>query len=148
MWSEKKRLTAQYLTSLCRSRRVGTTTDMWTSAAKRGYMVITLHVIDDERDIFNVIISFNRVFYPHTAERLAQNFVGGIKECSASLLPSIWAVTADNASSNPAMVAIVNSGLLRDSILAGPNQLQDSDVFDTLPDSQAIQPPRMIWMVH
>jgi hypothetical protein len=48
MWSEQKKLTAQYLTDICLRRRVGTTTDMWTSAAKRGYMVITLHVIDEE----------------------------------------------------------------------------------------------------
>jgi hypothetical protein len=111
-------------------------------------MAIKLHVIDDEWDIFNVIIAFMWVFYSHTEERLAQKFVGGIKECSASLLPSIWSITADNESPNPAMVAIFNSGLLRDSILAAPKQLQDSDGFDTLPGSQAIQPPRMIWMVH
>jgi hypothetical protein len=56
----------------CVGKRVGTTTDLWTSSAKRGYMVITLHYIDDEWEMRSVIIGFKRVMYPHTGEGLAE----------------------------------------------------------------------------
>ena len=38
--------------------RYGITTDMWTSAAKRGYIVTTLHYINKNWEMKNVTVAF------------------------------------------------------------------------------------------
>ena len=93
-----------YLKKSLYSRRVGITTDMWTSSAKRGYMVVTLHYMDDNWKMHHLIIGFVRVLYPHTAARLAQALVDAVVDFEPDLLCKLWSITADNASTNPAMV--------------------------------------------
>ncbi|KAH9119582.1 hypothetical protein AeMF1_007797 [Aphanomyces euteiches] len=88
--------------------RIGLTTDMWTSIAKRGYMVVTLHYIDTAWQMRSVIIAFKRVMYPHTGERLARHLLEGVEEMSPRLLPCLWCITGDNASTNTIMVAAIN----------------------------------------
>lgn len=109
LWKEEKARCRMELERDCSGKRVGITTDMWTSVAKRGYMVVTLHYVDTAWQMKSVIIAFKRVLYPHTADRLAAHFVEAVQEMSPRLLPSIWAVTGDNASTNPAMVHHLNS---------------------------------------
>jgi hypothetical protein len=96
-------------------KRVGTPTDMWTSSAKRGCMVITLHYVDEEWEMRSVSIVFKRVLYPNTGKRLAVNFMEAVEEMSTRLLQSLWAVTADNASAISKMLGTTNK-LLPDRI--------------------------------
>jgi hypothetical protein len=70
-------------------KRVGTPTDMWTSSAKRGCMVITLHYVDEEWEMRSVSIVFKRVLYPNTGKRLAVNFMEAVEEMSTRLLQSL-----------------------------------------------------------
>jgi hypothetical protein len=73
---EKNRVRAKLKADLSGSR-CGLTTDMWTSAAKRGYMVVTIHYIDSEWEMKSLIIAFIRVQYPHTGDNL---------RCTSSML--------------------------------------------------------------
>src|SRR5690349_21312063 len=110
-WQEQKNITRQKLLKDVAGRRCGITTDMWTSAAKKGYMVVTMHYIDGDWNMQSVIIAFVRVMYPHTGERLAEHLISAVKDMHGTLLQSVWAITADNASTNPAMVNSVNNKL-------------------------------------
>jgi len=104
LWEAERLVFKVKLEKLVSGRRVGMTTDMWTSAAGRGYMVITVHFIDDEWKMRNAVLAFKRVLYPHTSERLASHFLDAVNELSPELVSSLWAVTADNAATNPVMI--------------------------------------------
>ena len=78
---------------------------------KRGYMVVTIHYIDAEWNMKSAIIGFVRVMYPHTGERLAEHLIEVVKDMGGFLLQSLWAVTGDNASTNPAMLQHINEHL-------------------------------------
>lgn len=110
-WADEKKRVRMKLSQDVFGTRCGVTTDMWTSAAKRGYMVITLHYIDEEWVMKSVIVAFKRVLYPHSGVRLGEHFIEAVKEMDPILLCSIWAVTADNASNNPTMIDYINSNL-------------------------------------
>ena len=56
------------------------TSDMWTSASKRGYMVVTAHFIDADFNLRSVILAFVRVLYPHDAKKIATVFVEILKK--------------------------------------------------------------------
>jgi hypothetical protein len=49
-WNAQKQLVRAQLIEDLHNRRAGFTTDMWTSPAKRGYMVVTMHYIDSDRE--------------------------------------------------------------------------------------------------
>lgn len=103
-WTDEKNRARVTIEDECGTCRSGTTSDMWTSAAKRGYMVVTLHYIDDKWCMRSVIIAFKRVLYPHSGKRLASHFVNAVVEMSPRLLYGLWSITADNASTNPTMI--------------------------------------------
>jgi galactitol-specific phosphotransferase system IIB component len=110
-WSDEKARVRKLLKNEISGFRCGVTTDMWTSAAKKGYMVITMHYINQDWLVKSVVIAFIRVLYPHTGERLAEHFIQAIKDMDPILLSSLWAITADNASSNLTMVSHLHSTL-------------------------------------
>jgi hypothetical protein len=131
---EKKRVCSKLLSDIGGSR-CGFTTDMWTSAAKRGYMVITIHYIDDNWEMKSVIIAFVRVLYPHSGERLGDHFIQAVKAMDPKLLCSIWAITTDNASNNGTMLDYINLNLdreIRDCIeeAVAEDAAANSDVGD------------------
>ena len=118
-WQNEKKRVRSKLVSDIGGSRCGFTTDMWTSAAKRGYMVITIHYIDDNWEMKSVIIAFVRVLYPHSGERLGDHFIQAVKAMDPKLLCSIWAITTDNASNNGTMLDYINLNLdseIRDCI--------------------------------
>ncbi|PTQ45089.1 hypothetical protein MARPO_0016s0138 [Marchantia polymorpha] len=82
-WTDEKNHACVTIEDECGTRCSGTTSDMWTSAAKRGYMVVTLHYIDDKWCMRSVIIAFKRVLYPHSGERLASHFVNAVASSAA-----------------------------------------------------------------
>jgi hypothetical protein len=88
-WQEEKSKTRIRLKAELARRRVGITTEMWTSSAKRGYIVVTVHYITKEWDVRHCFLAFIRVLYPHTGERLAENLVRAVKEMDPSLLSSM-----------------------------------------------------------
>ncbi|KAK1943138.1 putative AC transposase [Phytophthora citrophthora] len=112
----EKELVRKTLIRECIGCRTSMTTDMWTSAAKRGYMVVTLHWMSLDWIMRSVILGFKRVEYPHTGIRLADHFLDVIMEMDGELLKSVWAITTDNASNNGTMVDTINNRL--------PNQLR------------------------
>ena len=151
LWEEEKAKARMKLEKDLAGRRCGMTTDMWTSAAKRGYMVVTLHYIDANWDMHDVIIAFIRVLYPHSAERLAEHLIAGIESMSPRLLTSLWAITADNASSNPAMVEQINGGMLQAAVdLAAsvllPLSASQEDPESTAPNDMA--QPRDVFLLR
>ncbi|KAG6953550.1 hypothetical protein JG687_00012325 [Phytophthora cactorum] len=77
---------------------------MWTSAANRGYTVVTLHRIDPGWHLRSVILGFKRVEYPHSGPRLADHLLEVVTSMDSALLRSMWAITTDNASNNNAMI--------------------------------------------
>ena len=88
-WTERKKIVRQKLRQDLAGRRCGLTTDMWTSSAKRGYMLITAHYVDAHWDMKNVIIAFIRVIYPHTGKRLADHLVEAAKSMDPMMLESV-----------------------------------------------------------
>ncbi|SPR01639.1 unnamed protein product (mitochondrion) [Plasmodiophora brassicae] len=110
-WQQTRDRVRALVNSGTEDRKCSITTDMWTSAAKRGYMAITLHYLDNEWYMVSILIGFVRVLYPHTAGRLAAALFRSIFEFSPDLLKSIWTITTDNASTNPAMAIEYNNML-------------------------------------
>lgn len=110
-WKLAKEDVRRSVISDTEGRRIGITTDMWTSASKRGYMVVTLHYIDDEWEMQAVIVGFIRVHYPHSGRRLADHLIHAVKKMDGVLLSSLWAITSDNASNNSTMTAVINEKL-------------------------------------
>ena len=84
---------------------------MWTSVAKRGYMVATLHYINRELKTRSVIISFVRVMYPHTGARLGDHLIEDVKAMDPDLLSAIWIITTENAPNNDTMCQRINDRL-------------------------------------
>ena len=113
-WNEEKAYISQLLLNEVRGRRVGLTTDMWTSTAGKGYMVVTLHFLDDEWRMRSLVIGFLRVYFPHTGIRLANHLIQAVKLMNPGLLVSVWAVTSDNASNNKSMITHLNTHLQRE----------------------------------
>lgn len=54
--------------------------DMCTTDAERGYIVLTLHYIDENSQIETVIIVFIFLFYLHTFERLTNNLMKALQD--------------------------------------------------------------------
>ncbi|BBM98839.1 hypothetical protein Mp_1g16640 [Marchantia polymorpha subsp. ruderalis] len=107
-WQDAKNKVRSKLREDLEKRRFGLTTDMWTSAAKRGYMVVTIHYIDSNWNMRHCIIAFIRVLYPHMGEQLAVQLIQAVKEMDPSLLLGLWSIIGDNASSNMSMVDHIN----------------------------------------
>ena len=71
-WAEEKVKVRNQLVNDLAGSCCGITTDMWTSTAKRVFMVTTLHYINQSWKIKNVTIAFIRMLYPQTGKRLAK----------------------------------------------------------------------------
>jgi hypothetical protein len=99
-------------------------------------MAITMHFIDDEWKMQSVLVSFFRVMYPHTGERLAQHLLDGVTAMSPMLLTSIWAITADNASTNPVMVGALNGGMLQQRVASHVSELFFPSINAENPDQR------------
>jgi hypothetical protein len=104
-WRAKKAEVAAIVTEELAGRRFGTTTDMWTSVAKRGCMVVTMHYITQAWRMRTVVVGFVRVLSPHSGVRLARHFLKCFKDFNIALLKALWSVTCDNASNNDTMAA-------------------------------------------
>jgi hypothetical protein len=115
-WRGEKAVARRTLVNEIDSCRVSTTTDMWTSAATKGYMVLTLHWINAEWKVRSVMLGFTRVEYPHTGPRLAKHLIDTVKAMDSSLLAKLWAITADNAANNRTMVEKTNELLAEEGI--------------------------------
>jgi hypothetical protein len=104
-WENQKDAVRQVLRwDLRDGRRSSLTTDLWTSSANRGYMVVTLHYIDGNWCMRSLIIAFVRVVYPHGGDRLASNLLTAVHEMDPQVVTSLWTITADNATNNGTMV--------------------------------------------
>ena len=101
-------------------------------------MVVTLHFIDESFEMISIIIGFIRVLYPHTSERLASALFQCVNDMLPDLLQSIWTITADNATTNPAMTRLYNQQLQ-----LYLQQLADSRISDSADDdvSEMSNPP-------
>lgn len=110
-WVCEKELVRRSILEGVKNCRVSATTDLWTSAAKRGYMVVTLHWINDEWVIMSAMIGFTRVEYPHSGPRIAHHLIDTVRAMSGSLFAKLWAITTDNASNNGTMIDEINESL-------------------------------------
>lgn len=110
-WTCEKELARHTMLQEIASCRVSATTDMWTSAAQKGNMVVTLHWINDEWAIKSVVVGFTRVEYPHSGVRLADHLMDTLRAMDESLISKLWAITADNATNNGTMVRKINETL-------------------------------------
>ncbi|KAG6943787.1 hypothetical protein JG688_00017431, partial [Phytophthora aleatoria] len=94
-----------------RSSRTTITTDTWTPAASKGYIVVTLHGVGEKWNLRSVILGCRRVEYPHTGTRLADHLLDVVTATDGPLLATIWAITTDNAKNNESMVCPIRSKL-------------------------------------
>ena len=88
-WAEEKNRVSDKIVRELEGSRCGITTDMWTSTAKRGYMVTTIHYINNSWEMQHVILAFIRVLYPHTGKRLASHLLDGVAKMNPKLLKSV-----------------------------------------------------------
>jgi hAT family C-terminal dimerisation region len=143
-WMQRKLMVREELEDLMNGRCFGLTWDSWTSNSNRGYMVLTVHFTDDDWKLRSVIVSFKYVTTPHDAARLSQAFLEGISEMSPRLLKHIWAVTCDNASTNIAMVNLLNEGALQSAIDANHEDDRHDDA--AIPVAQGATPAALSWV--
>ncbi|KAF7124402.1 hypothetical protein RHSIM_Rhsim12G0109500 [Rhododendron simsii] len=95
--------------------RVSLTTDMWTSISKkRGFMVITAHIIDDSWKLQSRILRFVYVPCPHTAEVLCQVLMDTFLEWNIDR--KLSTLTVDNCTTNDAMIDLLLEKLGGDHI--------------------------------
>jgi hypothetical protein len=99
--SEKKRLK----TLLSGVDKVNITTDLWTSAQRISYMVVTCHFVDSDWFLQKRVLNFFNVPPPHSgviiADALRKSFVEwGIED-------KIFSITADNAKPNDVAIRIL-----------------------------------------
>ncbi|KAE9277010.1 hypothetical protein PR003_g28901 [Phytophthora rubi] len=128
--------------------RTSITTDMWTSAASKGYMVVTLHWIDENWNLRSVILGFLRVEYPHTGRRLADHLMDAVKAMDGSLLLSIWAITTDNAKNNTTMVESINRKLPNEVEEHMESRTPSSAAAMTMEPNQNIPEPHKVFQVR
>ena len=106
-WQEDTNLTQNKLNDDLTRRRFVLTTDMWISAAKRGYMVVTIHYINRDWEMRHCIIAFTRVLYPNTGERLDKHMIQALNEMDRLLIHGMWKITGENASRNSTMISSI-----------------------------------------
>ncbi|KAH9780517.1 BED-type domain-containing protein [Citrus sinensis] len=86
--------------------KVSITTDMWTSSnQKKGYMVVTVHFIDNSWTLRNRILRFIYVPSPHTAEALSNELAKCLLDWNVDRRLST--ITIDNCSTNDAMIPLL-----------------------------------------
>jgi hypothetical protein len=118
-----------------------------------GYMAVTLHFISNSWEMTSVLIGFIRVLYPHTGERLAAALFGCVSDMLPELYKQVWAITADNASTNPVMVRFYNqlvrehSNMLLETSI--PNSAEEylSDTSVAV-DLEAREPPMDVVLIR
>ncbi|XP_052297065.1 zinc finger BED domain-containing protein RICESLEEPER 2-like [Citrus sinensis] len=86
--------------------KVSITTDMWTSShQKKGYMVVTVHFIDNSWTLRNRILRFIYVPSPHTAEALFNELAKCLLDWNVDRRLST--IIIDNCSTNDAMILLL-----------------------------------------
>ncbi|KAF7130778.1 hypothetical protein RHSIM_Rhsim10G0144300 [Rhododendron simsii] len=86
--------------------RVSLTMDMWTSISKkRGFMVITAHIIYDSWKLQSRILRFVYVPCPHTAEALCQVLMDTFLEWNIDR--KLYTLIIDNCTTNDAMIDLL-----------------------------------------
>jgi hypothetical protein len=86
---------------------------MWTSAAKLGYMLITIHYITKDWKMKVVIIAFVWVLYLHAGKWLGAQFIQFVQNMDPQLLRSIWGITINIAANNSTMLHHSSANLQR-----------------------------------
>ncbi|TXG53358.1 hypothetical protein EZV62_022527 [Acer yangbiense] len=82
--------------------RIALTTDMWTSNQKKGYMVVTTHLIDNTWKLRSRILRFIYVPSPHNAITLADELWKCLLDWNVD--GKLSALTIDNCTANDAMI--------------------------------------------
>ena len=84
------------------------TTDIWTAPhLDVGFMAITVHFIDEEWNLRQLLLTFEEIDVPHSGTNIAQVF----KQCLLDFgIPqqNVMSCTLDNASNNTSFIASVN----------------------------------------
>jgi hypothetical protein len=95
---EKKKLKAL----ICGLDKVNITTDMWTSAQRVSYMVVTCHFIDSNWVIQKRVLSFCNIPPPYSGVVIAN----ALRSCFEDwgILDKMFSITLDNASANTAAI--------------------------------------------
>ncbi|KAG6970092.1 hypothetical protein JG687_00002838 [Phytophthora cactorum] len=109
---------------------------MWTPAASKGYIVVTLHGVGEKWNLRSVILGCRRVEYPHTGTRLADHLLDVVTATDGPLLATIWAITTDNAKNNESMLA-VKAGL-EDCVFVDTSIGIMRDILKKLADSTSL----------
>ncbi|KAL8097492.1 hypothetical protein AgCh_030575 [Apium graveolens] len=96
--------------------RVCLTSDLWTSIATDGYIIITAHYITDDWVLHKKLLNFLYMPAPHTGITIADKINKLL--CEWNLEFKLFSITLDNASSNDAFVNILRTQLnLRNALL-------------------------------
>ncbi|CAI5484495.1 unnamed protein product [Closterium sp. Yama58-4] len=82
------------------------TTDIWSSEARRSYMVVTAHWISSDWQLRQATIDFSEMSEGHTGEDIAKRFEEVVG--AWGLVGRCHGVTTDNASSNEAAIRVLS----------------------------------------
>lgn len=146
-WKIEKELVKKTMVEEIGDCRTSITTDMWTSAANRGYMVVTIHWMDVKWNMRSVILGFQRVEYPHTGVRLADHLFDVINALDSEILKSLWAITTDNAANNGTMIDAINNNLPAQLRHHLESSIASSASMDNSADANITETP-VVYQVH
>ena len=99
------------------SGRVCLTSDLWTSVATDGYIMLTAHFITDDWILHKKLLNFSYFPSPHTGITISDKMYKML--CEWGLDFKLFSITLDNASSNEAFVNTLKIQLnLRNALLS------------------------------
>jgi hypothetical protein len=85
--------------------KVNITTDMWTSAQRVSYMVVTCHFVDSDRFLQKRVLNFCNVPHPHSGVVI----VDALRKCFGDwgIEDKVFTITVNNAKANDTAIKIL-----------------------------------------
>eukprot|EP00918_Siedleckia_nematoides_P107360 GHVU01234128.1.p1 GENE.GHVU01234128.1~~GHVU01234128.1.p1 ORF type:complete len:464 (+),score=63.97 GHVU01234128.1:650-2041(+) len=137
-WEKRQAEIIRFIKEKTEGRRVAASLDAWGGPTGRGYLGVHLHFLDDEFNLWCIMLAFIRVKHPHTAPEYSSALLEAVVDIDVGLLTKILAITADNHEVNPCMIRDFASKVAE---LMG--QLQNDEEVDAaaVPQLRAARPP-------
>ena len=111
--------------------RFSMTTDMWqANAKKQSYIVITLHWIDEDWALKNIVLDFKYVPVRHTGDNMKNIVMDSLKEYSLS--HRILCVTTDGAANMKTFFRGLSTDMEKDRKISGRNTADGKSLFALL----------------
>lgn len=97
---EKAKVWMRFMEDLFSGKRLRIINHMWRLAVKKGYVVVTVQYISDNREMRHCIHAVLQVRYVETGRILTKHSLAVAGAIEPSLFMSLWVMTADNTLNN------------------------------------------------